>query len=116
MKRARNSDDTHHHGDGNKKHLDQRGAFLAQDVVDVAAFGRDQQHAIDRLEPLNRNGHGKDQLVQLVDALGGGSVAAQRRRHFAVDAPIVASLEIGLKRGERPHAHHAVVDARARSR
>ena len=36
-----------HHREGDQEHLDQGDAFLAQDVVDVAAFGGDQQHAID---------------------------------------------------------------------
>ena len=62
------------------KHLDQRGALLAQDVVDVAAFGGNEQHAVDRLEALHRHGHGEHELVLLVDALGRGGVALQRAR------------------------------------
>ena len=74
------------------------------------------QHAIDRLEALDRHGDREHQLVLLVDALGRRRVAAQRGVHFAVDAAVAAGLEIGLELREGAHAHDAVIDAGPQAR
>ena len=79
-------------------------------MVDVAAFGGQQQHAIDRLEALHGNGNGQHQLVLLVDPLCTGGIAGERARHFGIDAPVVACFDIGRKPRERADAHDAVIE------
>ena len=64
-----------HHQECHQKDLDQSESLGPQDVVDVAAFGGQKQHAVDGAKALDRHRHRQHQPVAVVHPFCRGGLA-----------------------------------------